>query len=431
MAKRSVAHPKGSKPIPEEDHPTSPSIDVESNTQDTLATDLTTKPRPKPRPKPAKQANTPFPLDAVDEIPHQHPKRGRPRSDTNETVPASNVQPPAKKTKISNTTSPVQRSGKVGNSRAKVVPPRSPLPSRTNRVVNPGAPDKKRKKRTSAEVAAAAEQKKILQLELERIEKDKIRMLAEMEAVEEEEEREEERMRIKDIADLAESHGVDGDSETDTQYVNEGMASDDDIVMADNREDCEEVNDAFVEVDSEPEPEGPRPDTVKTVSELMHPEDDESFPDLGVPFNRGKLLGLGGIFEQQLTRRRESLVRNQGSFFFLLFYLLTTYGSTISLSAKLGDNSPYSPLKRTSKTTTRKSTNLKNVPTVPTGLVADWRSKISKKTSYVSKHQQRAQASSPLGGLVDDDAHGKRPQADRQHNKTRKNEVLQFLFPLQ
>jgi hypothetical protein len=82
------------------------------------------------------------------------------------------------------------------------------------------------------------------------MERDKILMLAEMEAVEEEEEREEERMGIKDIADLAESHG---NSETDTKYGN-----------------------------------------------------------VGVLFNRrGKLLGLGGTFEQRLTRKRESRVRNQ------------------------------------------------------------------------------------------------------------------------
>ena len=81
--------------------------DVESNP--TLATDLTSKPRPKP----AKQAIAPSTLDAVDEFPHQHPKRGRSRSDTNGTVPASIIQPPAKKTKVSNTTSPADD---IGNS---------------------------------------------------------------------------------------------------------------------------------------------------------------------------------------------------------------------------------------------------------------------------------------------------------------------------
>ena len=59
------------------------------------------------------------------------------------------------------------------------------------------------------------------------MEKEKIRMLAEMEAVEEEEQREEERVSIKDIADLEEPRA---DSEADTQYGNKGIARDDDIV---------------------------------------------------------------------------------------------------------------------------------------------------------------------------------------------------------
>lgn len=216
MVKRRTTRPKGPKHIPEpEDHATSPLIDVESNSL--LAADPTTKPRPKPRPIPVKKAiaNAPSMLDVVDdsETPQQPRKRGRPATDTDGTVPASNVQPPAKKTKISNSTSPVQRGRNVGNPRQKMVmPPRSPLPSRTHRVVKPGAPDFKRAKRTSAQVTAAAQQKEKLRLDLERIERDKIRMLAEMEKVEEEEQRDEERTGIRDIADLEEPHG---DSEID------------------------------------------------------------------------------------------------------------------------------------------------------------------------------------------------------------------------
>jgi hypothetical protein len=268
MTKRRTTRPKGPKFISEqEDHATSPPTDIESNPS-MLATDLTSKPRPKPRPKSAKQAIAPSTPDAVDEVPHQHPKRGRSRSDTDGTVPASIVQPPAKKTKVSNSISPADDN--IGNSHSKTMPRRSPLPLRINRVVNPGAPDKKRTKRTSAEVAAAAQQKRNLRLELEKMERDKIRMLAEMEAVEEEEQREEERMGIKDIADLAESHA---DSETETRY----STGDNDIIMADHGEDHEEVDDAFVEVDSEPELE--QPGTVKTVSESMQLEDNECFVD--------------------------------------------------------------------------------------------------------------------------------------------------------
>lgn len=140
------------------------------------------------------------------------------------------------------------------------VPPRSPLPSRTNRVVNPGAPDKKRTKRTSEETAAAAEQKNKLKLELEQIEREKIRMLAEMEEVEEQEQRDEEEMRIKDIVDLAESNA---DGETD-EYNKEGMANDNDIEMADGD------NDEEIEVDADYEPELDGPDTAKSVSKLVY-----------------------------------------------------------------------------------------------------------------------------------------------------------------
>ena len=79
------------------------------------------------------------------------------------------------------------------------------------------------------------------------------------EEVEEQEQRDEEEMRIKDIADLAESNAG---GETDTQYDKENKADDIDIVMADgnNNEDGMYV-----------EPELDRPDTpvVEIVSELV------------------------------------------------------------------------------------------------------------------------------------------------------------------
>lgn len=211
-----------------------------------------------------------------------------------------------------------------------------------------------------------------------------MQMLAEMEAVKEEEQREEERMGIKDIADLAESCA---DSETDTQYGKEGMVRDKDIIMADG----EDHNDAFVEVDSEPELEGPN--TMKTVvNDMMQPEDNEVLltTSVGVLFNRrGKLLSLGGTFEQQSTRRRKSPIRNQGCSFSFVSYLLTKFLSMINNSAKSGDNL------RVSKVT-------KSTKKFPTGLVTDWRSKASK-TSHVTPHQH---ANSPFGGLADDDAYG-------------------------
>jgi hypothetical protein len=105
MAKRRTTRPKGPKHIPEqEDHATSPPLDAESNP--TLATGPTAKPRPKPRPLPAKNSIAPLMLDAADAVddPQQPPKRGRSKSNVDETAPASNDQPPAKRKKISNGT---------------------------------------------------------------------------------------------------------------------------------------------------------------------------------------------------------------------------------------------------------------------------------------------------------------------------------------
>jgi hypothetical protein len=74
----------------------------------------------------------------------------------------------------------------------KVVPPRSPLPSRAKQPLHPGAPDMMKPKRTSAEVTAAAERRAILQCPADELEQRKIDMLAEMELDKELAEEEEE-----------------------------------------------------------------------------------------------------------------------------------------------------------------------------------------------------------------------------------------------
>jgi hypothetical protein len=82
----------------------------------------------------------------------------------------------------------------------KVVPPRSPLPSRAKRPLHPGAPDMAKPKRTSAEVTAAAERRAILQRQADELEQRKIDTLAdsaEMELDEELAEEEEERTTVR------------------------------------------------------------------------------------------------------------------------------------------------------------------------------------------------------------------------------------------
>jgi hypothetical protein len=78
--------------------------------------------------------------------PQPAPKRkpGHPKGSKNK---ASNQQPNSKK--LENTH--IEMSSPKASKKRNVVPPRSPLSDRINRVVNPGKPDAKRTKRTSAE----------------------------------------------------------------------------------------------------------------------------------------------------------------------------------------------------------------------------------------------------------------------------------------
>ena len=67
----------------------------------------------------------------------------------------------------------------------------------------------------------------------------------------------------------------------------------------------------------------------------------------------------------------------------------------------------------------------------PSGLVPNWQTKVSKASHATTRDRQPAR--SPLGGLVDNDAHAERPDiaddaADHKH-KSRKNEVG-FYFDL-
>ncbi|KAJ7458785.1 hypothetical protein B0H11DRAFT_1924588 [Mycena galericulata] len=92
----------------------------------------------------------------------------------------------------------------------RVVDPRSPLPERSTRGVNPARgisagdpnPDKPRHKRSSAEVQAADKLKEDLAQQEAALEVKKYQTLARMELAEEEEEEEEEEYAVKDVADL-------------------------------------------------------------------------------------------------------------------------------------------------------------------------------------------------------------------------------------
>jgi hypothetical protein len=112
----------------------------------------------------------------------------------------------------------------------KVIPPRSPLPARAKRPVNPGAPDMAKTKRTSAEVSAAAERKATLQHQADKLERRRIEMLAKMELEEELEEEEEERTVVRKRASMESLYSVDDvttrsdDGEGTGMSIAEGMS---------------------------------------------------------------------------------------------------------------------------------------------------------------------------------------------------------------
>ena len=90
-------------------------------------------------------------------------------------------QPSAKKLKVNDSSNGVALplpSGKWGN---KVVTPQSPLPIRSTRIINPGYPDKKNARCTSAQVAAENEKKEALRRYLDAIRQRQTEILAELE----------------------------------------------------------------------------------------------------------------------------------------------------------------------------------------------------------------------------------------------------------
>ena len=120
-------------------------------------------------------------------------------------------------------------------------------------------------------------------------------------------------MRIKDIADLAESHA---DSETDNQNSKERIAQDNDIEMADGKN-HEQVEDEVVEVHTESELEGP--ETVK-VSDLEL--DNENFVNdrwCAVRQKRKTARSRGDTQAAVDKEKEKSRQKTRWLFFLLLF----------------------------------------------------------------------------------------------------------------
>ena len=111
--------------------------------------------------------------------------------------------PPVKKLKALdiNKTDATLQSGKQ---RGVQVPPRS-LPTRINRVINPGAPDKPGTRRTSAQVAAEKQRQVNLQCDLDALKQRQVQILAELELQLEMADEQEERDTVRKLADGIES----------------------------------------------------------------------------------------------------------------------------------------------------------------------------------------------------------------------------------
>ncbi|KAH9028661.1 hypothetical protein EDB85DRAFT_1892403 [Lactarius pseudohatsudake] len=118
---------------------------------------------------------------------------------------------------------PVEKKSKVGvhtaleNPRVKTkkpIAPRSPLPQRINRVVQPGKPAMPRPKRTSAEVAAALAEKARLLRRVEELDKEKKLALAELDLDEEAQDAVEERIAVRHLIDLPDSESEEPQAET-------------------------------------------------------------------------------------------------------------------------------------------------------------------------------------------------------------------------
>lgn len=114
---------------------------------------------------------------------------------------ANTVHDNGEHTDNSDTPKPKRRKGKT-------VPSRSPLPDR-NRQAHPGVPDKPRPKRTPAEVLADKGRKAKIAEELQRMEELKVRLLAQMELDEEEEEAEENRTVVRTLDDIRDDESVE------------------------------------------------------------------------------------------------------------------------------------------------------------------------------------------------------------------------------
>ncbi|RDB20421.1 hypothetical protein Hypma_012520 [Hypsizygus marmoreus] len=151
--------------------------------------------------------NHPMSADEVQDMDSGPPEGIAPTIPLAESI-ASKTEKPAKKApkkrgRAGTTTAGSSEAPKKRGKVADTLPARDSLPERINRVINPGAPDKKATRRTSAQVTEAARIQKEFSNSLVALEEQKRVRLAEIELAQEAEEEEEARMAVSHVNDVS------------------------------------------------------------------------------------------------------------------------------------------------------------------------------------------------------------------------------------
>ncbi|KAH9177894.1 hypothetical protein EDB89DRAFT_1901994 [Lactarius sanguifluus] len=319
-------------------------------------------------------------------VPH---KRSLPKSrDTGEDPATQIVEPVGKKPKVGVCTAPENPRVKI----KKPIPPRSPLPQRTNRVVQPAKPDMPRPKRTSAQVAAAEAEKVNLLRRLEELEKEKKLALAELGLNEEAQDAVEERKFVRHFKDLPD---VDKDSESEKSPAGpkddalEAFPVDEDepLVSQDGEDEALRPEDPFLELETMPVTESGA--AAGMVKKKKKPAKGET------------RKAVEAVMTNLRQEQEESLKRT-------------------------GEKHEAEPRKRLKETVQAVQA------TKPSGLLKNWSSRAVSRGGLTggtpTPRDDSVLPDNVLGGLADEDADSERPLSTMSKGRdvTRKNEIVRI-----
>ncbi|KAH9032128.1 hypothetical protein EDB85DRAFT_2145690 [Lactarius pseudohatsudake] len=322
-------------------------------------------------------------------IPH---KRGLPKGrDTGEDPTTQIVEPVGKKPKAGVCTTPENTRVKI----KKPILPRSPLPQRTNRVVQAAKPDMPRPKRTSAQVAAAAAEKVNLLQRLEELEKEKKLALAELGLNEEAQDAVEERNFVRHFKDLPD---VDKDSESEKSPAGpkddalEAFPVDEDEPLAsqDGEDEPLRPEDPFLELETMPATESRAAAGVCVAKKKKKPAKGETRKAV-----EAVMMNLRQEQEESLKRTGEN-------------------------------NHEAEPRKRLKETVQAVQA------TKPSGLLKNWSSRAVSRGGLTggtpTPRDDSVLPDNVLGGLADEDADSERPLSTMSKGRdvTRKNEIVRI-----